>query len=516
MSDHRVAPAWRRILVVAVLAVLALAFVGRAGAATGDTLRTISADQSGTACVGGGIGVGLAFNGTNLLVSCYFDSTVVAVSPANGAQMIGGVHVIAGASSLGALAWDSGRNVLWACSGFSTIGTIDLSTNVFTAAFGSADCFDGLAYDASDDTLWASPDASMPINHYSVTGTLLGSFTTSLGGYGNSGIAVGGALLYLANNGGSQIYTSDKAFSLPPVLFASFPARIEDLECDNVTFAPLGAMWSKDAYDTTLNAFEIPAGSCSFGGGGGHVNQADLSVTKTDNVDPAYVGDNVTYTITVTNNGPDAATNVTVTDSLPGAGATFVSASAGCSVSLGTVTCLIGGLASGASATVTVMVNATAAGTLIDKASASGSEADPNGANNSAIETTVVLPRDRVAPVLGCTATTNPAGKVIPPAGTNPRSGQNPDGFYLLSGSDNVDATVSIFIVDRVSGAVFGPFAPGTKIKLVQAPGATPGIKPGAGVINWMVTLKGDAIIRATDAAGNTGTASCRVPPPPK
>ena len=191
MSDHRVAPAWRRIHVVAVLAVLALAFVGRAGAATGDTLRTISADQSGTACVGGGIGVGLAFDGTNLLVSCYFDSTVVAVSPVNGAQMIGGVHAIVGASSLGALAWDSGRNVLWACSGFSTIGTIDLSTNVFTAAFGSADCFDGLAYDASDDTLWASPDASMPINHYSVTGTLLGSFTTSLGGYGNSGIAVG-------------------------------------------------------------------------------------------------------------------------------------------------------------------------------------------------------------------------------------------------------------------------------------------------------------------------------------
>ena len=54
--------------------------------------------------------------------------------------------------------------------------------------------------------------------------------------------------------------------------------------------------------------------------------QADLALTKTvDNPTP-NVGDTITYTITLTNNGPDAATGVTVTDLLP-AGLTFVSAS---------------------------------------------------------------------------------------------------------------------------------------------------------------------------------------------
>ena len=45
--------------------------------------------------------------------------------------------------------------------------------------------------------------------------------------------------------------------------------------------------------------------------------QADLGLSKTvDNPTP-NVGDTITYTITLTNNGPDAATNVQVTDLLP-------------------------------------------------------------------------------------------------------------------------------------------------------------------------------------------------------
>ena len=52
---------------------------------------------------------------------------------------------------------------------------------------------------------------------------------------------------------------------------------------------------------------------------------ADLAVTKTvDNPTP-NVGDTITFTVTLTNSGPDAATGVRVTDLLP-AGLTFVSA----------------------------------------------------------------------------------------------------------------------------------------------------------------------------------------------
>ena len=51
--------------------------------------------------------------------------------------------------------------------------------------------------------------------------------------------------------------------------------------------------------------------------------QADLAVTKTVSDPTPNVGDSITFTVTLTNSGPDAATNVQVTDLLP-AGLTFV------------------------------------------------------------------------------------------------------------------------------------------------------------------------------------------------
>src|SRR5437870_4792181 len=51
---------------------------------------------------------------------------------------------------------------------------------------------------------------------------------------------------------------------------------------------------------------------------------ADLSVTKEDSPDPVNAGSNLTYTITVSNNGPDAAANASWSDTLP-PGTTFVS-----------------------------------------------------------------------------------------------------------------------------------------------------------------------------------------------
>lgn len=52
----------------------------------------------------------------------------------------------------------------------------------------------------------------------------------------------------------------------------------------------------------------------------------DLSVTKVDSQDPVNTGSNLSYTITVTNGGPDAAANASWTDTLP-VGTTFVSLS---------------------------------------------------------------------------------------------------------------------------------------------------------------------------------------------
>ncbi|HUR86058.1 MAG TPA: VWA domain-containing protein [Solirubrobacteraceae bacterium] len=124
---------------------------------------------------------------------------------------------------------------------------------------------------------------------------------------------------------------------------------------------------------------------------------------------------------------------------------------------------------------------------------------------------------DTTAPAVACSPTTNPSGKTIPAAGNNPKAGQNPDGFYVLTATDAVDPNPAITLADSGSAATFGPFASGTTTKLTQARGATPSMKPGAGVIAHHITIKGDGSVTATDASGNTSApVSCKVPPFPK
>jgi len=118
----------------------------------------------------------------------------------------------------------------------------------------------------------------------------------------------------------------------------------------------------------------------------------DLSVTKTDSPDPVNAGGEVTYTVTVTNEGLTDATGVTLTDTLPST-TTFVSASASqgsCAHSAGTVTCNVGSLDQGASATATIVARTTSAGTITNTASVSSNEGDRDPSDNSASATTTV------------------------------------------------------------------------------------------------------------------------------
>jgi uncharacterized repeat protein (TIGR01451 family) len=82
--------------------------------------------------------------------------------------------------------------------------------------------------------------------------------------------------------------------------------------------------------------------------------KAQLSLSLSGPPD-ATTGSVVGYTLTITNAGPQTATNVVATVTLP-AGASFVSGPAGCTATSTTVTCLPGAIANGGSVSLLIQI----------------------------------------------------------------------------------------------------------------------------------------------------------------
>ncbi len=125
----------------------------------------------------------------------------------------------------------------------------------------------------------------------------------------------------------------------------------------------------------------------------GWPSSADVALTMTGTPSTLNVGNSITYRITILNSGPQSATNITVSDILP-AGVTYTNAvtnKGSCSEAGGTVTCNIGAVSNGSTATITLVVRTTAANaTLSNTATVTTSVTDPNLTNNTATVTTVV------------------------------------------------------------------------------------------------------------------------------
>jgi uncharacterized repeat protein (TIGR01451 family)/gliding motility-associated-like protein len=112
--------------------------------------------------------------------------------------------------------------------------------------------------------------------------------------------------------------------------------------------------------------------------------QANLGITKTVDVQSPVMGDNVVFTLTATNAGPDNATNARVIDLLP-SGYTFVSATVTSGAyNNSTGVWSIGTLANGGTAKLTVSATVKTSGVYTNTASVTADELDPVGGNNTA------------------------------------------------------------------------------------------------------------------------------------
>ena len=120
---------------------------------------------------------------------------------------------------------------------------------------------------------------------------------------------------------------------------------------------------------------------------------ADLSLTNTASPNPGQAGVTLSYRLFVTSNGPAAATNVQLADVLPG-GVAFgsVTTTQGSCNGTGPVNCNLGGLAVGGTAVVTINVTPSAPGEIVNSATVTASESDPDPFDNTATATTPIQP----------------------------------------------------------------------------------------------------------------------------
>ncbi len=287
---------YRTISIIAILA--SVAVLGLPVNRTNATLGSLVASVTFSAGCSSGVGVGIAFDGKDLWYSCYASSTDLYRADVSGT--VTASYSIAG--GLGALAYDKTNNVIYAGWGGSNTGTVyklqldNPNQNVVPKNFVSSvvafttgghpivcGLDDGLAFDGGDNSIYISDDCSTTIHHYdAATGAHLldyggtGDFAWAGSGCYNSGLATSSlGHLYEGSNGCSMVWVVNKAspsvvaFSFSTVVSGDPNFRDEDLECDSVTF-PVDVMWSKEAYSPMrAHAFEIPKGSCPFGGGGG-------------------------------------------------------------------------------------------------------------------------------------------------------------------------------------------------------------------------------------------------------
>src|SRR5205807_2563309 len=113
-------------------------------------------------------------------------------------------------------------------------------------------------------------------------------------------------------NSGTGIWTVGTVTTTTPQSLQILARVVSANAQTNTASVSLADQYDPNTANNSASATETP-------------QQADLVLTKTVNNPTPNVGDTITFTITLSDAGPNSATSVTVQDALP-AGLTFVSA----------------------------------------------------------------------------------------------------------------------------------------------------------------------------------------------
>jgi|tagenome__1003787_1003787.scaffolds.fasta_scaffold20984511_3 uncharacterized repeat protein (TIGR01451 family) len=419
---------WTRVGSVGwLLAVLITAAIGTIPASAAvNPYRLRDFDHSGTACASisttsGDAGfyktaapnniTGVTFDGTDLLFSCWTDNTITAIRPVASQTIFAkdtavgsnGIYRVTGLNGIGGLAWDPTHNVLWACnlSAFvggdknkgSDLGYIRLNANgtaTFTHFATAPDgCVNSVDYNPTTSVVSSSgvtnQDSTKTFDRYVVkpdltAGTLTKFMPGTLTHDGYvSGVQSTTNGMYLADQHGptkTLHYTTD--FVSSTLVSSTTTRRYEDLACDPVTFAPKTVIWVEWFDHNQLLPFET-TDTCI----GISAPPPTLQISQ-DAPSPVVADSNMSFTVHVTNPGAAGQTGVTVTDTPP-ANTIFQSAQPSQGSCSGTtaITCSLGSLAGGATATLTVTVTPIQPGTISNAASAVSNEASQVSSNRS-------------------------------------------------------------------------------------------------------------------------------------
>ncbi|MGH2830231.1 MAG: hypothetical protein ACRDJM_07085, partial [Actinomycetota bacterium] len=245
-------------------------------------------------------------------------------------------------------------------------------------------------------------------------------------------------------------------------------------------------------WHSRIGSFKVP--TCGPAPG-----NADLRVTQTATPNPGTVGQPLTYTVTVNNDGPGSATGVTLLEAVP-TGATFGSATPSqgtCAAPAnGLITCSLGALANGASATLTVVVTPTVEGSVVNAAGATAVENDPDPSDNSNALSVFVVGLADLSLTLGATDI------VLP--------GENIEYAVKVVNQGPNSAFAVVYRQTLPAGTTFVPAAPCTAVGQV----VTCTRAQLASNFQWSFTILADPSPSTGIVATTSGTVSSITPDP--